>query len=107
MMCFDRNTSKCASQKEMSESWKHLKKRLKEYGLTKQGGVLRLKGLCFGICKGGPLMVVYPEGVWYGQCNPEVIDLILQKHLIEGEIVKEYQLGQSPFSGTIPQETNF
>ena len=94
MFCLDKKTAKCASGKQMSESWKHLRKRLKQWGLT--GDVLRLKLGCVGICRGGPIAVVMPEGSWYGGCTPEVLDEILQKHVIGGVPVEEYLLAQAP-----------
>ncbi len=45
-----------------------LKRRLKELGLSEQGGILRTKANCLRICEGGPIAVVYPEGAWYGEC---------------------------------------
>ena len=46
-------------------AWKFLKRRLKELGLSEQGGILRTKANCLRICEGGPIAVVYPEGAWY------------------------------------------
>ena len=42
---------------------------------------------CLGFCSAGPLMVVYPEGVWYQPKTPEDIDEIVQSHFVEGKPV--------------------
>ncbi len=47
---------------------------------------------CFGICDRGPIVVVYPEGVWYGGVKPEDVETIVEKHFENGEVVKELQI---------------
>ena len=47
---------------------------------------------CFGICSRGPIAVVYPEGVWYGNLTPADVETIMEKHIEGGEIVKELQI---------------
>ena len=101
-LCAMSEKQKCCSRDQGERSWKFLKRRLNELKLagpkrhrddgSMRGGIQRTKADCLQVCSNGPIAVVWPDRVWYHSCTEEVLEQIIQNHLLGGNVVEEFRL---------------
>ena len=83
-----KNGEACCAQHQAQAAFDHCKRRVSELGLAGAGKVRVNKAGCLDRCAGGPVAVVYPEGVWYTYVDNADIDEIVERHLHKGELVE-------------------
>ena len=102
LLCATATKAKCCDPDIGAASWDALKGQVRELDLENpsraQGIVLRSKADCLRICEQGPILLVWPDGTWYGGVTPERISSILQQHIIQGQPVEEWVLKTTTFT---------
>jgi len=81
------NGKACCQDHHASDFRDYAHDKLKALGLIGEGQYRVNKAGCLGRCELGPVLVVYPEGVWYTYESYKDIDEIIDTHLLKGQIV--------------------
>ena len=102
LLCATSKKSLCCKASEGNKSWEKLKNVLKEFNLEDptrpEGMVLRSKVDCLRICKSGPILLIWPEGIWYHNVYPNRIEPIIDSHIIKNNPIKEWIVQETPFA---------
>jgi (2Fe-2S) ferredoxin len=81
----------CCGEAEGRALWDRLKIATRSLEVT----VLRTKAACLRVCAGGPWLVVYPEGTWYGAMTADRLDRVLREHVMGGTPVAEWVVART------------
>lgn len=91
------------TQGESAQLWQALGGMLKEAGLDEDERVRvkRTQCSCFAVCRGGPIVCVQPDGIWYHGVTPEVMGRILREHCRDGKPVESHVFHRGPMAAGI------
>ncbi len=82
----------CCNNHAASDLQAYAKDRIRDLGLKGKGKIRINKAGCLDRCDEGPVMVVYPDAVWYTFVDKEDIDEIIDSHLVKGRVVERLKL---------------
>jgi (2Fe-2S) ferredoxin len=86
------NGKKCCSQNGAKELYLYAKDRCRESSMLGKGGIGVSESRCLGRCEHGPVVVVYPDDVWYQYIDEDDVDEIIESHLIGGKEVEHLKI---------------
>ena len=100
LLCATPTSAACCKKIQGKDSWSKLKELIKKLELDKhnrpEGIVLRSKVDCLRVCNGGPILLVWPDGIWYGGVSSERIEAIIYQHILKGVPIKKWIIKYTP-----------
>lgn len=85
--------SACCNNHNAQKARDYVKNKVKELGIPNQLGNIRINSAgCMSRCDEGPVIVVYPEGIWYTYIDESDLDEIIEVHLRQGRIVERLKI---------------
>lgn len=84
--------SDCCQRFDAQGMRDYTKQRSKQLGISGRGGVRINTAGCLDRCQEGPVLVVYPEGVWYTYIDQSDVDEIIEEHLVNGHVVERLRI---------------
>ena len=101
LLCATATKAKCCDSALGAQTWNALKSVVRELNLENterpEGIVLRSKADCLRVCERGPILLVWPDGIWYSDVSPDRVKRIMEQHIIGQQPVEEWILRRTPF----------
>ena len=101
LLCATATKAKCCDSAVGAQTWNELKSVVRELNLENterpEGIVLRSKADCLRVCERGPILLVWPDGIWYADVSPDRVKRIIEQHIIGQQPVEEWILKRTPF----------
>ena len=108
LLCATPTKVKCCDPTTGIASWNELKRVIKELGLERtnrpEGIVLRSKVDCLRVCERGPVLVVWPDGIWYTDVTADKIEPIVQQHIVQQKPIHQWIYKMTPFTTFSPAD---
>ena len=83
----------CCNDKGAQKMRDYVKDKVKVLGLSEEGSRIRINSAgCMDRCDEGPVLVVYPEGIWYTYVDEHDLDEIIEEHLQHGRVVQRLKI---------------
>ena len=85
--------SACCNNHGAQKARDYMKAKVKELDIPKHQNNIRINTAgCMNRCDKGPVIVIYPEGIWYTYVDESDLDEIIEQHLKNGRVVERLKI---------------